>query len=61
MIRMINRVTGGDMWVSDERVEEYLRAGHKLAPPPAPAHPIRRENDLAKDAPAAGAKKTRKK
>lgn len=31
MIRLINRVTGGDMWVAEERLDKYLAAGHKLA------------------------------
>ena len=57
MIRMINRLTGGTMWVSDDRVEEYLELGHKLPAPPAPAHPIRSE-DKASDP---DAKKTTRK
>lgn len=33
---MINRLSGGDMWVAEDRVAEYLAAGHKLpAAPPA--------------------------
>lgn len=28
MIHLINRVTGTDMWVADERLNEYLAAGH---------------------------------
>lgn len=31
MIEFINRLTGGTMWVAEERKEEYLAAGHKLA------------------------------
>lgn len=31
MIRLINGVTGSDMWVSEDRVPEYMAAGHKLA------------------------------
>ena len=31
MIKLINKLTGGDMWVADNRVDEYLEAGHKLA------------------------------
>ena len=45
MIRMINGITGTTMWVSAERLEEYLKAGHKLATPPAkpmPAEPVKR-------------------
>lgn len=33
MVKMINRLLGSVMWVADERVEEYLSAGHKLADP----------------------------
>lgn len=36
MIRLINRRSGGDMWVHESRLEEYLAAGHKLAVPPQP-------------------------
>lgn len=31
MIKFINRLTGTEMWVADNRVDEYLAAGHKLA------------------------------
>lgn len=31
---MINRLTGTEMWVTDERKDEYLAAGHKLAAEP---------------------------
>lgn len=31
MIRMIDRVTGVEIYVADSKVEEYLAAGHKLA------------------------------
>ena len=30
MIALINRVTGTTMYVSEDRVAEYLAAGHKL-------------------------------
>lgn len=43
MIRMVNRQTGGNMWVHESRVEEYLAAGHVLAAPPAPAKPVKAE------------------
>ena len=36
MVKMINALTGSDMWVHEKRVEEYLERGHKLAPPPPP-------------------------
>ena len=28
MIKFINRLTGGEMWVDEKRMEEYLSAGH---------------------------------
>ncbi|MBQ1459305.1 MAG: hypothetical protein II008_10335 [Oscillospiraceae bacterium] len=36
---MVNALTGSDMWVAEERVDEYLQRGHKLAVPPAPPVP----------------------
>ena len=35
MIKLINRLTGTEMWVADDRLNEYLAAGHKLAVKPA--------------------------
>lgn len=48
MVKMINRHTGTEMWVSDNRKDEYLAAGHKLAAVPV------------KEAPAAKPKATTK-
>ena len=31
MIKFINRFTGTEMWVADDRKEEYIAAGHKPA------------------------------
>lgn len=31
MVKMINALFGTEMWVSEDRVNEYLAAGHKLA------------------------------
>lgn len=31
MVRFINKLSGQEMWVAEERVEEYKAAGHKLA------------------------------
>lgn len=40
MRHLINKLTGGDMWVADSREKEYLEAGHKpvsiTAKPTAP-------------------------
>lgn len=49
-VRMTHMLTGSLMYVEQDRVPEYLRAGHKLAPEPtAPKKP----------APKARAKKTK--
>jgi len=29
MIKFINKITGTEMWVAEDRAEEYLAAGHK--------------------------------
>ena len=31
MIKFINKVTGTEMWVAENRVDEYKAAGHKPA------------------------------
>ena len=31
MVKFINKLTGGEMWIAEDRVEEYKAAGHKLA------------------------------
>lgn len=31
MVKFINKLTGSEMWVADDRVEEYKAAGHKPA------------------------------
>ena len=31
MIKLINKTTNTPMWVADERVSEYLEAGHRSA------------------------------
>lgn len=42
MVKFINKLTGGEMWVAEDRAEEYKAAGHKpaalpKAKAPAPA------------------------
>lgn len=34
MIKLIHARSGGEMWVHESRLDEYLAAGHKLAAPP---------------------------
>lgn len=31
MIKLINKLTGSEMWVADSRLEKYLKQGHVLA------------------------------
>lgn len=56
MIKFINKYSGGDMYVHESRVEEYLAAGHRLASPPTPDHPLIRD-----EKPERPAKKSTKK
>ena len=37
MIKLVNANSGGEMWVHESRLDEYLAQGHKLAAPPMPA------------------------
>ena len=55
MVKFINRLTGSEMWVAEDRVEEYKAAGHRPAasdPVPVPA-----ASDKPKSAPKKAAKK----
>lgn len=36
MVKMINALFGNEMYVSEDRVAEYVSAGHKLADTPKP-------------------------
>lgn len=45
MVKLIHARSGGPMWVTEDRLEEYLAAGHKLAAlpeMPVPTEPVRR-------------------
>ena len=48
MIKFINKVTGGDMWVHETRIEEYLKAGHTMAPPPPLPEPKKKTTKAKK-------------
>lgn len=37
MIKLINKLTGTEMWVANDRAAEYLAAGHKPAVEVPPA------------------------
>lgn len=54
MIKMINRTTGTEMWVHETRLDEYLEAGHKLAPAPEPPKTVRRTRKQKPDKTAPG-------
>ena len=65
MIKFVNRFTGSTMFVAEDRKDEYIEAGHKLASSPvkavkaAEAEP---EKEEPKEEPKKPAKKaTRKK
>lgn len=40
MVRFINRFTGGIIWVTEDRAEEYKAAGHRPAADTAPEKPV---------------------
>lgn len=62
MIRFINKLTGGDMWVADSRRDEYIRAGHKPALAVEPAdEPVREETQEETEVKKPVRKTTRKK
>lgn len=50
-ITLINAVTGTEMSVPESRLDEYLKAGHKLANPPPEAEPPKAETPAPKPAP----------
>lgn len=50
MIKMINRLTGTDMWVADNRVEEYKAAGHILAADPKDDKPTEKKPRVTRKA-----------
>ncbi len=39
MVKLINALTGSEMWVAELRLDEYLAAGHKLAVREKPTEP----------------------
>ena len=67
MIKFINSLTGTEMFVADDRKEEYLAAGHVLAvKPPAEAkkaETVKEEpkKEVIKKAPAKKSATTKKK
>jgi len=42
MVKMINKMSGGIMYVHESRVEEYKAAGHKLAAEKAEKKPVKK-------------------
>lgn len=49
MVRLKNALTGGDMWVHESRVSEYLAAGHKLAAAPTPEKSVEKAKKPTKE------------
>ena len=58
MIKLQNARDGGEMWVHESRLDEYLAAGHKLAAPPLPPPP-KEKAVSGTDTPKKTAKKAR--
>ena len=63
MIKLINKTTNTPMWVADERKDEYLAAGHKLAAELSAKKPIEeaKVEDVKEDKEVKEVKKTSKK
>ena len=64
MVRMINGWTGTEMFVAEDRKDEYLAAGHRLAaeaPAPKKAEPVKEEPKKAAPVKAPAKKSTRRK
>lgn len=59
MIKLINKHTNTPMWVADERVNEYLAAGHKSATELHAKEPVKEVKDAvaAKEVKKASKKK----
>lgn len=53
MIKFINAFTGTEMWVADERQDEYIAAGHRLA-----ADPVSKPTEVVDEEPKKVVKKT---
>lgn len=43
MRKLINKLSGSEMWVADNRVDEYIAAGHKPAAVESPVKPAEDE------------------
>lgn len=56
MVKLINTFTGTEMWVADERQDEYIAAGHKLA-----ADPVSKPTEVVDEEPKKVVKKTTEK
>lgn len=48
MVKLINAVTGTDMYVAESRLVEYIAEGHKLAVEVPPAPPLPKKKTVAK-------------
>ena len=57
MIKLINKHTNTPMWVADERKDEYLAAGHKLAAEACAKEPVKEVKDALKEVKKASKKK----
>lgn len=47
MVELIHGTSGNPMWVAEDRVQEYLAAGHKLAAKPVSEKPAEEKKKLA--------------
>lgn len=61
MIKLINKFTGTEMWVANDRATEYLAVGHESAVEVPPAPPLDKPVTKKPAAKKPAAKKTKKK
>ena len=48
MVKFINKLTKTEMWVADDRAEEYKAAGHKPAADTAVKKPTQKQKSRSK-------------
>lgn len=49
MVKLISAITGAEMWVHEDRLEEYLERGHRMVAPPPPP-PVKKTRTAKKPA-----------
>ena len=48
MVKFYHAISGNEMWVAEDRVDEYKAAGHKLAAEATPAKEVPKKRKTTK-------------